>query len=115
GLQVRQGLRREGLVHLDQIEVRELEPGAVERRRGGVGRSLQELVAGGERGEGPGADVGKRRVAQRLRLLLAHQEDGGAAIRQRRRVAGRQAAVVAVEDRLELLESGERGVGTDAV
>ena len=77
-------------------------PARVERGRRGVGRPLEELVAGVERGEGVGADVAERRVAQRLRRLLAHQQDGRAAVGERAGVAGGEGAVAAVEDRLQL-------------
>src|SRR6201999_314936 len=87
----------------------------VEGRRGGVGRPLEELVAGVERREGVGADVAERRVAQRLRLLLAHQQHGRAAVGQRARIAGGERAVALVEHRLELRQGVQRAVGADAV
>ncbi len=80
-----------------------------------VGRPLEELVAGIDRSEGVGTDVAERRIPERFGLLLAHHQHGRAAVGDRARVAGGEAAVALVEDRLQLGESLQRGVGADAV
>ena len=101
-LEVGRDLGGEGLVHVDEVDVRERQPGAVERHRRGVGRALQQLSAGIDRGVGVGAQVAERLEPERLRLLLAHHQQRRGAVGERRGVAGGDGAVLAIEHRLEL-------------
>ena len=55
GLRVRQDLGGESLVHVDEVEVGELDASAVERDGCRVGRAHEELSGGVERGEGVAA------------------------------------------------------------
>ena len=63
-LEVARHLRGEGLVHLDEVDVLQAHPGAVERDGRGVGRALQELVGRVDGGVGVGAEAAERLVAR---------------------------------------------------
>src|SRR5262245_34919812 len=105
--------RREGLVDLDQIDVVDLHPVAVEqllRRRDGTGEHDHGVDADG----GLVDDPRTRLEAERLRLLALHQQHGGGSVRDLRRVAGGDLAVL-LEGGLQLRERLQAGVGPDAL
>src|SRR5690606_27010184 len=89
--------------------------GSLERDGGREDGTLQELVRGGEGGVGVAANVAERGVAERLRLLLAHEQHGGGAVSERRRVTGGYRAVLSVEGGAELRELIEGGIAAHAV
>ena len=89
--------------------------GALERARHRVDRAHEQLPPRIHRRDGVAPDERERPVAERLGLVLGHQQDGRGAVGQGRRVARRHRAVPAVEDRPELRQGLERGVGTNEV
>ena len=115
GLDVGEHLGGKRLVDLDQAEVRPLDAGPLEGEGHREGRAHQELPPGIDRRHGVAPNRGERAIAQRPGLLLGHQQHRRRAVGERRGVAGGHRAVAAVEDRLELGERLERGVGPDAV
>ena len=76
-------------------------PGALERLGHGERRADEELIGRIDADVRPAAERGERLVAERARLLLAHEQDGRGAVGERRGVAGGERAVLR-EDRLSL-------------
>ena len=78
GLDIREHLRRERLVHLDQAEVAaSARPARSSALRHGERRSHQQLSARIDRGDGVAADRRQRRVPEGAGLLVAHHQHGG--------------------------------------
>ena len=109
-------LRRERFVQLPHVDVVHLQPVLLQQLRHGEDRTDAHLVrlAAGDR---VAAEHEQRLQAERLRAIARHHERGRRAVRQLRRVAGRDAARAArgVEDRRQLLQAFERGVGAVAL
>src|SRR5207245_6804384 len=101
-LKIREDLRRECLVQLDQAEVLPLDARALERGRDGKDGRLQELPAWVYSRNGIRANVGQWLVSERARLLLAHQQHRGGAVGKRRGIGRGHGAVAAIEHGLEL-------------
>ena len=105
--------RRERLVDLDQVEIADRQPVAVEDllgRRDRPGQHQHGIDADGrlidDARAGPQAEL--------VRLLAAHQENGRRAVGDLRGVAGGDDAVVP-ERRLELGQDGERRLRANAL
>ncbi|CRP52210.1 hypothetical protein PAERUG_P5_London_26_VIM_2_01_09_02983 [Pseudomonas aeruginosa] len=105
----RQGLRGEGLVGLDQVQLLQAPAGLVERATGGGDRADAH-----DRRVDPGAGVAgdprQHRQAQGLGLGRAHQQYRGGAVVEAGGVAGGDAAVLP-EGRLELGQGLDGGAG----
>ena len=82
----------------------------VGRGRDGPGQHGDRVDAG----QGEGVEAGPGAQAQRVGLLLAHDQDGRGAVGDLRRVAGRDLAVL-LEGGLELGQRLDGGVGPDAL
>ena len=83
-----QGLRREGLVELDEFEIRECEPPA----REGLGDGLDGADAhdvGIDAGHRKAHEARQRRETERFRFGRAHEQHGGRAVGVRTGIAGR--------------------------
>ena len=106
----RDRLRRERLVQLDEIDVADREPGAVEQlaHRGHRPDPHHARVDAGDR---RGDERAERLDAERARLLLRGDDDGSRTVVQARRVAGRDRAAGA-ERRLQRRELLECRLGT---
>ena len=91
-LEVREDLRRERLVHLDEADVLHREAGLLQgdRRRA---RRAEAHALGLEAREAPARDAAERLQAVLRDELLRGDDDGRAAVRDLRRVAGRDGAV----------------------
>src|SRR3954468_7679942 len=105
--------RRERLVDLDQVDVIDRHLVAVEDLRGRRDRALEHLdrVAAHR---GLVDDLRAGRQPQLGGLVSAHQEHGGGAVGDLRRIACRDDAIL-LEDGLELAERLEVGVRPDAL
>src|SRR6266540_909005 len=114
-LEIRQHLRRECLVNLDQAEVLPLDSGALQRLGHRKDRRLEQLPAGIDRGNRVRPDEGEGLISERPRRFVAHQQDRRGAVGEGRGVRGGNAAVAAIEDGLELRHLLERRVASDAV
>src|SRR6266487_2146783 len=99
--EVRQHLCGKRFMHLYQIDVLQRKAGSLERDWCGQYRSLKQLLPRIERRVRVRPDDPECRITKCLCFLLAHEENTSAAIGERRRVAGRYASVLPVEDGLE--------------
>src|SRR5690606_16176058 len=111
-LQYRQGLRGEGFVEFDVVDVVDGQAGAGQ----GCLRGRYRAVAhdgGVAAGHGHAADLGARFQAHGLGLFGAHHQHGGGAVGQRRGGAGGDGAADRVEYRAQFGHVLDAGVGTD--
>ncbi len=115
GLRVRRELRGECLVDVDEIDLREREPGALERLRKCEDGRHEELPPGIDSGVRPRAKVAERLVAHRLRPRLLHHEESARAVGEGRRIGGGDRAVIPIEDGRQLRVGVERRVLADDV
>src|SRR4051794_20325392 len=105
--------RRERLVDLDEVDVADRHRVAVEdllRRRDRAGEHRHRVDADGRLVDDPRP----RAHAELIGLLARHEQHGGGAVGDLRRVARRDAAVL-LEGRLEARERLERGVRANAL
>src|SRR5206468_3861174 len=80
-------------VHLDHPEPLPLDPRALERLGNGEDGRLEQLPPRVHRRDRVGADVGERGVAERARRRVAHHQNRGRPVGERRGVGGGDAAV----------------------
>src|SRR2546426_9123210 len=85
------GLRREGFVELDDVNVAHLETRMLEQLGNGEHRSNAHLVRLAGR-EHAAAEEPERTDPQRLGTIVRHDERGGGAVGELRGVTGRDAA-----------------------
>ena len=99
-----EGLGGERFVEFDEVDVGELQAGALEcLLRGGDGAGAHHGRV--DAGDGRGADFHQRREAERLGPLFAHHQQRGGAVVERRAVAGGHGAHAGHE---RGLQRGER-------
>ena len=118
GLQRAEHLRGEGLVDLVVVEVLQGQAGAVEHPRHRVGGRHQQAFALVDVVDGGGlrlGDVGEDRQAALFRPLLGGEQDGRGAVGERRRVGRGHRPLGAAEDRLQLRQLLQAGVGAQVL
>src|ERR1700733_2965568 len=87
---IREHLRGEGLVDLDQVDIGKSKSDTIEQTRHRNGGRHEQPFARMQRCVLHGLDEGQRPPALEPRASLTHEEDGGCAVGDRRRVAGSQ-------------------------
>ena len=110
----RQHDRGEGLVDLDQVDVVDASCPARSSTLSVAGIGPVSIDHGVDAGEGEGVEAGPRGEAELVGLLLAHDQHGGGAVGDLRRVAGGDLAV-GLERRLQLGERLDGRAGADAL
>src|SRR5580700_3131354 len=100
-------LRRERLVGFDEVEVAAVPAGLLQRRARGRDRAgAHDLRI--DAGLRPRHDTGERRLAEFLRFARRHQDNGGGAVIDARRISSGDRAFL-VEGRPQLADRFERG------
>ena len=111
----RQDLRGERLVHLEEIDVVQSQPGATERDRDRVRGRDEQLIGRIDRRVRVAPDRGERLPPEGPRARLAREDDGRGAVGQRTRVAGGDRPMLAIEDRPQRAELLQGRVAADVV
>src|SRR5688572_8385905 len=113
--EIRENLRGERLVHLDEINVAKREARTVKSDRGSENWCLEKLLTRIECRIRIRSDVTEWLVAERFGFLLTHQEHACGAVGERRRVPCCHGTVLSIENRLQRGELLEARVGSDSV
>ena len=114
-LHVCQRLRGKGFMHINQREIGERQPCAIQRQRRGPCRSEQHVLPDINGGKGVATQIAQRCDAKLFCPGFGHQDHGGGTVRQRRTVSCGYRTVFTVKGRAQLRIIRQRRGATNVV
>ena len=114
-LHVCQRLCGKGFMHINQREIGERQPCAVQRQRRGPGRTEQHVLPDINGGKGVATQIAQRCDAKLFRPGFRHQDHGGGTVRQWRTVRRRNGAMFTIKRRAQFCVILQRRGATDIV